>query len=478
MKLDTWVPTLFVLLLACVLCISPARADFEVPGGILFSHEGYNYAPSMFQDGNTQYFWWCGYGQSPSTGVSGDVIWYSSVNLNTYVWTTPQRVLWPDYGQWDSALTCDPSVIAGSFNVPGIGGPYSYAMYYGGTDRADGTNTRVGVAFSNDLVNWVKYPGNPVISPQCPVTQQGCPTSTYGAGNPSTYSDDGVSRLRIFYTDTSTGYGNRVWISYTSDGIHFSAPKLVSNQGTAGGIALTSNADFAQDWSAQAWYAIVPDRLRTGDRERFSMTLYTMSDAQFDSGNGLWQPLGTIDSNLTGYYLNHSPGFWRDKYGNLTGQLPAVELYFAEGTDDPNTWQLTWVKWFPQPNSLSFDRYYSSSQNLHWVSAGYVPTGVGYYYEQTLGYLLMAPQPGMSGIYGCHGSYGGLYQFVSTDPNCEGQFVNGLNGYLYTSQPDPNVIPTQALYRCRSGADHFVSPDPYCEGTVTEYLLGYAQTSQ
>jgi hypothetical protein len=171
------------------------------------------------------------------------------------------------------------------------------------------------------------------------------------------------------------------------------------------------------------------------------------------------------------------PWFWRDKYGNLTDLLPAVEVYFAEDpVNDRINWQLTWVKWYQQPNSLSFNRYNSTSQNLHWVTTGYVPSGEGYYYEETLGYLVMAPQDGMSAVYGCHESSVERYQFVSLDPNCEGQVVNGLNGYLYSSQPDN--ISTQALYRCRSGADHFVSPDLYCEGTVTEYLLGYAQTQQ
>lgn len=69
MNVNRWALLVFGLLLVCILCASiPAKAGFLVPGGILFYHSPYNYAPSMFQDGSRQYFWWCGNGQSPSTG--------------------------------------------------------------------------------------------------------------------------------------------------------------------------------------------------------------------------------------------------------------------------------------------------------------------------------------------------------------------------------------------------------------------------
>lgn len=458
---------LLSLVLVCVLAFTfPAKAGFTVPGGVLFNHSGYNYAPSMFQDGNIQKFWWCGYDPNiPGTGKPGDVIYYTSVDLSTQTWSATQEVLRPTAGSWDSAFTCDPSVIVGSFTVPGIGGPYSYAMYYGATDRADGTNNRVGVAFSNDGINWVKYGGNPVFFPQT------YPTSGYGAGQPATYSYNHTSGLRVLYTDSTYNGVGAVLLRSTSDGINFSNPTPISNQPF--GFSM-NNCDFGYDYNTGLWYAAIPDRTRPGDREHFSMTLYSLPDSQLESGQGVWQQLGTIDTNLTGYYLNHSPGLLRDKYGEVTPWLPMVEVYFAEGTNVTTTWQLTWVSWNPQPSSLPFNRYDSSSLNLHWVTTGYVPGG--YHNEETLGYLLMAPQAGMSAVYGCHVTTGGSYQFVSTDSNCEGQVVNGLNGYLYASPP--GGISTQALYRCRAGADHFVSPYANCEGQVTEYLLGYAKTQQ
>jgi len=186
--------------------------------------------------------------------------------------------------------------------------------------------------------------------------------------------------------------------------------------------------------------------------------------------------MGTIDSNLTGYYLNLTPGLSRDPYGNVSGSW--IQAFFGEGSNDPPTWLISWVGWSPQPSSLAFNRHVT---NIHWVTTGYVPSG--YRFEETLGYLLMAgpagvfpyqsPGGGMQTLYGCVLTSFPTYQFVSLDPNCEGQIPGGSQGWIYSSQQSG----TQALYRCRDGADHFVSPDPGCEGWVNEGLLGYAQTS-
>jgi len=42
-------------------------------------------------------------------------------------------------------------------------------------------------------------------------------------------------------------------------------------------------------------------------------------------------------------------------------------------------------------------------------------------------------------------------------------------------------ITTKPLYRCREsidGAPHFISTDPNCEGLYVDYLLGYISTSR
>jgi hypothetical protein len=63
--------------------------------------------------------------------------------------------------------------------------------------------------------------------------------------------------------------------------------------------------------------------------------------------------------------------------------------------------------------------------------------------------------------------------FISLDPNCEGQVTLRPSGYVYNDQS--SKVKTAPIYRCfipRFG-DHFVSIDPKCEGQQTEFILGY-----
>jgi hypothetical protein len=117
------------ILLTCILVFGlRARAGFTVASGtVIYRTPGYNYAPTVIQNGNVAYFWWCGYNSS----INADSIWYASINLNTQTFiTSPTIVLVPSYGAWDGGEVCDPTVIQGSFNIPGIG-TATYAMYYG-----------------------------------------------------------------------------------------------------------------------------------------------------------------------------------------------------------------------------------------------------------------------------------------------------------------------------------------------------------
>lgn len=67
----------------------------------------------------------------------------------------------------------------------------------------------------------------------------------------------------------------------------------------------------------------------------------------------------------------------------------------------------------------------------------------------------------------------GHHNFLSNDPNCEGQVQQGFVGYA-----DQNAAGTrQPLHRCLVGAngDHFISTDPGCEGQLTEGVLGWVE---
>lgn len=435
---------------------SSAIADFTLPSSILFDRSGYDYAPSMYQEGNVQKFWWCGLGTVPGTTFNTDVIYYRSYNFDTSQWSAITMVLWPSSGRWDGYYVCDPSVIRGKFYNPEDGQTYSHAMYYTATDRSDGANNKIGLALSNDGIAWIKY-SLPVISPQT------FPASTYGAGQAATYNTDGGSRLYVFHTDDSTSYGTRMWARFTADGLSFDPPVLLSNEGAP----LNANSDFAYDWNSQNFYAAIGLPGRTGDRETLGFVLAKMPATDFLKGSGVWKKLGTVNTNLTGNYLNHSPGLLRDMYGNVTPWLPAIEAYFAKGTNDPETWELTEVIWDPDPLTLPLKSYFNPSTFYHKATTGYIDPGFNL--EGTLGYLFMGPRVGAIPLYGCRSASSDF--FMSPDGKCEGQFILGVNGWIFsTARPG-----TQALYRCFTGFDHFVSPDLACESWTTESLLGYAR---
>lgn len=460
----------------------PAHAA-TVSNGVLFTRGAfYNYAPSVIQTGTTRQYWWCGQGTNPLTGVMTDTIFYRSYNTSTGVYAPITMVLYPSAGpnMWDEAYTCDPSVIKGAFVDPDNATTYSYAMYYTATDRGphgidagtslDGTNNRVGIAYSNDGVHWVKYSANPIIYPQV------YPTNAYGAGQAATYNGDGVAGVYLFATDTSTSRGVRMWVRHTTDGIHFGSPTLISNAGLVSGSApAMANSDYAYDYKSNQFYAAIELPARnTGDRETYRLGLYIMSASNLLGGTGTWTPKGYIDSNLTGSYLNHSPGLVRDNFGNVTPFLPTVEVIFAEGTNDPSTWNLAEATWSQGTGTTAFKRYYNSSVGSHWVTSGFVASG--YTLESTLGYLYTTSQSGTVPLYGCVStSFTGNDHFVSPSSTCEGQVVLGVNGWIYSSPP--TGISTVALYRCFTGTNHFVSTSASCEGTTTESLLGYAKTS-
>ncbi len=447
----------------------PARADYQ-PHGFLFAHTNYDYAPSIIQSGALRQYWWCGYGPVPggvpSGGTSSDVIYYRTYDSSTGQYSPIQEVLTPTNAAWDAEYTCDPSVIEGHFTDPENGRSYTYALYYSGTNVA--YNGRIGVAFSNDGVTWVKY-SQPVIFPAV------YPTPLYGAGQPSTYNYNGQAGLDLFYTDTTATPIDRVYVRTTTDGIHFSAATLVTNNGIAPPGQPTvkmSNSDYAYDTSTATWYAAIPLPARPGDRETYQFGLYKMDSADVLGGTGTWTTLGYIDTDLTGGYLNHSPGLVRDGSGRITPFLPSVEVIYAMGGNDPATWDLASVTW-RSPARVALNRYVTSA-GYHWVTGGYVPAG-GYTKELTLGYVEIAPVAGTRPIYDCATSSGsGADQYVSLDYTCEGAPGNarGIEGFLY-SAPPPGIT-NHALYRCKTGVDHFVSSDPNCEGTTEEELLGYA----
>ena len=458
--------------IAMAVLLPPAQGGWKGPEAqALFVNEanpkGYNYAPSVITGNGQTDFWWCGQGKT-------DVIFHRSYNPETGF--SPARIVFqPTPGSWNRHYVCDPSVIKGRFLNPADGQRYSYAMYYSGADNQPGNNNQTGLAFSNDKISWVDYP-TPVIAPLNPAVAQG----NYGTGQPATVNVDGRSSLYVFTTDLTgpqgiSGFGD-LYVRHTADGVHFEPPVRIPNVATDG-TTINPNSDFGYDPSTGNVYVITglpgrncqqvacKDSTRNPDRETYQMGLFTMPMKALLSGSpARWSPLGYLNSDVTGFYLNHSPGFQRDPSGTITPFLPNVTVFFSGGDPYPGTWRITSATQTSTSDRAPLKR--SRGPGGHWVTTGYVAPG--YTFEAHVGSLFLLPKPGTSKLMSC---VAGADHFLSRDATCEGQTPLGQTGYLYdTHQPG-----SHAIFRCNAGGhDHFVSADAGCEGQSTEGVLGYA----
>ena len=139
--------------------------------------------------------------------------------------------------------TCNPRVIRGTFVNPlGDGQTYTYEMFYVGT--VDDTGNSIGAAFSNDGIQWTKYP-DPIIVPG--------PTTSYGVGQPAVYNTDGKSAITLFYEDSTPTIHH---IEATStDGIHFTVQGTITTNGLDANNPDPTWADMGYDPATKYWYA-------------------------------------------------------------------------------------------------------------------------------------------------------------------------------------------------------------------------------
>lgn len=472
---------------ALALCSPPAWASTTVGGGVVGRAGLYDYSPTMIQTGSgtaaVQQFWWCGARNAGDPSWYTDTVQYEEIALSPlHVVTGPVTVLGERTVGWDSAFTCNPRVVAGTYVNPlGDGVTYTYAMYYVGTSQTNGTDNSIGVAFSADGQSWRKYP-NPVIYH----------TSTggvyYGAGQPTAVNTSGTagSAIQLVYENSNGPAGTTTHILETSpDGVHFTAAGTLSTTGLTDPHA--SIGDLAYNPAAGAWYGLYEQPTRppatTGgfvERGQPGETLYTTTDLLA----GAWTPLDTIDTNLTGYEANFLGSFLRNPDGTvLPGTNGTIEVYQSTSmprpaanstplqrgqSGDVTRWDIAWSAWTPGAPLRAFTRYYSPTLAVHEVTTGWADTST-FGAESTLAHLYEAPTGAFTRpVYGC--VQGSDDYFTSLDAACESQLTLGLDGYL-----DPNpATGLVALYRCYTGTDHFVSTDPGCEGTTTEKILGYA----
>jgi hypothetical protein len=371
-------------------------------------------------------------------------------------------------------------VIGGTFVNPLANGEtYTYEMFYVGTTNDYGNS--IGVAFSNDGIQWTKYP-DPVIF----ATSQ----SNYGVGQPAAYNVDGKSAITLFYEDYTPTVHH---VEATSpDGIHFTVQGTLTANGLDPGNPDPLWSDMGYDPSTKYWYAAfdLPTRApnTTGgftERGPYGFQLYRIPNSSLLTGSTPWQMLRTIDTNLTGYEANFLPSLLHGKYGNINvGTYPKLQLFVSTAlprpawdgspesagkSGDVYQWAIAVNSYEPDQNLVSLKRY--RNDKTYEVTSGWVDP-VKFFPDKALAHLYAVPKDNADQpFYGCKQDAVGY--FVSLDPACEGQRILGVNGYGYRYKP--GGVAAVALYTCASTHyGRFLSKDAACEGSGRGKLLGYA----
>lgn len=463
-------------------CSDGGTAYLATPDGAVVGRGGYwNYSPSVIQTGDLQHFWWCGAGLNPEDPTqTSDTILYESVNTVTQAKSKPVIVLAETKGSWDALYTCNPRVIRGSFVDPlGNGETYTYEMFYVGTASIYGN--AIGAAFSNDGIQWTKYP-EPVI----PATSY----ANYGVGQPGAYNVDGRSNVTLFYEDY-TPVLHHVEATST-DGIHFTVQGTLTTNGLDPTHPNPDWGDIGYDPSTKYWYAAfdLPTRApsTTGDfseRGQYGFELYRIPASSLLTGAEPWQMLKIVDTNLTGYEANFLPSLLHDQYGSIhVGSYPTLQLFVSTALPKPiwdaspesagesadvYHWAIAVNSYEPSQHLLELKRYVNDKTYV--VTTGWIDP-VKFFPDTTLGHLYAVPQNGANQpFYGCKQDAVGY--FVSLDQACDGQRILGNNGYGYAKKPAG--ITTIPLYGCTSTRyGKFLSRDAACKGNGEGKLFAYA----
>ena len=482
-----WFAVTFGLItVASVGVFSGCGSSPTIPAGALVGRaHHYDYSPSVIETGDQLQVWWCGDGLNPQDSSQySDTILYSAVDMKTGRSTKPVIVLAETRQAWDSVFTCNPRVIRGSFVNPlGDGAAYTYAMYYVATSDPHGTDNSIGVAFSNDGVQWNKY-RDPVIDSNT--------IATYGYGQPVAYNVDGKSQLRLFYEDSRAATEHVV--STTTDGIHFTEPQKLTRNGLDPDNPNPPWGDMGFDPATGYWYAAFNLTSRNaatlGDVTEiasYGIQLYRIQDSSLLNGATPWELVKTFDTNSTGYEDVFVAGFRKDQYGNLSrSTYPAIQM-FPTITNPQTRWDeepkelglagdvLRWdiglaVSWTPGDQSLALIRYKNSDS--YNTTSGYRDPSGHFAQDAAIGHLTRGLANGTTvPFYACKQDAKDF--FVSRDSLCEGHYILGLEGYGF-AEPVPGQS-NVAIYSCISARrGHFVSRDAQCEGASAGTLLGYA----
>ncbi len=332
---------------------------------------GHNYGPAVMKDLTGEHYFWCGVNQfinSSGKPENEEVVYYQHLDYATGNYSNQYPTLQPripgrSAGWENNSHMCDPTIVEGNFKLENK--TYKYALYYDSDPDHSSRNTKIGVAFTNELKSnpntptvW-KFVNHPVIC------EYGTKKNTYGVGTTSAIVDPkDSSKVKMIFYDTSNELApvnGRIPDVYSVEGFNgydfgwgancqqTSVNKVVNiqqnNENGARGysnnphipqIVNTNNVvspggDFAFD-KANNWYYMVSGDASAardwqkegipngGINELFQLTIARIRpEALTDTSKGGWEILGHINSDTTKSYLNFNAGILRNGSGYLDG---------------------------------------------------------------------------------------------------------------------------------------------------------------
>lgn len=334
---------------------------------------GHNYGPAVMKDLTGEHYFWCGVNQyidASGKPANEEVVYYQRLDYATGTYSKQYPTLQPripgrSAGWENNSHMCDPTIVEGNFKFENK--TYRYALYYDSDPDHSSRNTKIGVAFTNELRSdlnsptiW-KFANHPIIC------EYGTKRNTYGVGTTSAIVDPkDSSKVRMIFYDTSieaptppngrvpdvysvegyNGYdfgwgpncqrsGSNTYVNLQQDGSSTKRGNVTATPHTPL-IVNTNNVvspggDFAFD-KANNWYYMVSGDASAardwqkegipngGINELFQLTIARIRpEALTDTSKGGWEILGNINSDTTKSYLNFNAGILRNGSGYLDG---------------------------------------------------------------------------------------------------------------------------------------------------------------
>ena len=298
----------------------------------------YNYCPSVMQtaDGNTRYIYYCTNQASKIvTDYIGCRVGTKQAN-GTFSYGAESIVLSPTSATWDARHTCDPSVIAGTFEFGGEN--YGYLMAYLGCTSNDNQDNEIGFAVAKSPTGpFVKIASTPTIA----YVRDGDDWQ-WGVGQASLVSADKAGQVYVFYTEGTSKRTHEfvdLWDFSDADAperLSHTDLKVTGLKNMNNNTDYIANADFAYDPDSNSYYMAIDAHPYPSDTPDYIAGSFRVA---YFNGTNLaspsWKSLEVIGSSETGRLRNHNVGLVRDMYGHLpTGN--SLTVIYTGNTNGSN----------------------------------------------------------------------------------------------------------------------------------------------